>query len=152
MKPLIGWACVLGFLVIQCFRPERTNPPVNPANTFQYRFHPPENIAGMISRACMDCHSDETRWPWYSSVAPVSWYLSRHVETGRERLNFSSWSQRERGEEAYKLGEMRDWVARGKMPLKSYVKLHPEARLSSSEIDSLVAWIDVQRGFYTDSQ
>jgi hypothetical protein len=82
--------------------------------------------------ACFDCHSNETRWPWYSSVAPLSWVVQRHIDEGRSVLNFSEWHRNY--EEA---GESAETVVEGEMPLQSYVLLHPSARLSFEEKHAL---------------
>jgi hypothetical protein len=82
----------------------------------------------LVKRACFDCHSNETRWPWCSNVAPVSWIIQRDVNSGRSKLNFSEWDRAQKeADEAAKT------VANGEMPPRSYLALHPEARLSSSE-------------------
>lgn len=91
-------------------------------------------------RACFDCHSNETAWPWYSHVAPSSWLVQRHVDEGRQVLNFSEWTRSY--EEA---GEAAETVLEGEMPPSSYTILHPEARLSAEErrllADGLVATV-----------
>ena len=81
-------------------------------------------------RACFDCHSNETAWPWYTSVAPVSWLVQRDVAEGREVLNFSEWRSGGEGEETEELAEV---VLEGGMPPTTYLPLHPEARLSAAE-------------------
>jgi len=82
----------------------------------------------LVKRACFDCHSNETRWPWYSNVAPFSWVIQRDVNNRRSKLNFSEWDRPQKeADEAAKT------VANGEMPPRSYLALHPEARLSSSE-------------------
>ena len=130
---------VLGLLVLLIaiqFVPygrDHSNPPIvaEPAwNSDQTRT--------TFRRACGDCHSHETRWPWYSHIAPASWYLQRHVEHGREEFNVSRWGVGENeGDEAA------ENVRNRKMPLRSYLLAHPEARLSDAErtafIDGLVA-------------
>lgn len=87
--------------------------------------------------SCFDCHSNETRWPWYSNVAPFSWLLQRHVDEGREELNFSEWGA---GDEADEIAES---VIEGEMPTWDYVLIHPEANLSAADraafIDGLAA-------------
>jgi hypothetical protein len=83
-------------------------------------------------RACFDCHSNETRWPWYSNVAPASWLLQHHVDEGRKVLNFSDWTRH------YKeAGESAETVREGSMPPREYVLLHGEARLSPAEKQAL---------------
>jgi hypothetical protein len=79
-------------------------------------------------RACFDCHSNETQWPWYSGIAPISWLLQRHVDEGRRELNFSEWQRVY--EEAGKSGES---VLESEMPLWDYLVVHPAARLSAEE-------------------
>ena len=85
----------------------------------------------LAERACFDCHSNETAWPWYSNIAPVSWLVERHVVEGREHLNFSNWGHStEEGEETDEMGET---VLEGEMPLRNYLITHPEARLTDAE-------------------
>jgi hypothetical protein len=88
----------------------------------------------LARRACFDCHSNETAWPWYSNVAPLSWLLQRHVDEGRAELNFSEWGTGREGEEAEELAEV---VFEGEMPPRSYLPLHPEAILSRGEREAL---------------
>lgn len=86
-------------------------------------------------RACFDCHSNETRWPWYSNVAPMSWLIQRDVDEGREELNWSEWTpQRAEDEEEYS-----EVLLEGSMPPWTFEVLHGEARLSDAEIDALLA-------------
>jgi hypothetical protein len=83
----------------------------------------------LFFRACGDCHSNETRWPWYSYVAPVSWFVIHHVEEGRGALNVSRWSEAM----ADAAGEADDEIRRGSMPLVSYLRMHPDARLGADD-------------------
>lgn len=95
----------------------------------------------LAHRACFDCHSNETRWPWYSSVAPASWQIQSHVNEGREALNFSTWSVG--GKEPLSLGkEASEELSEGKMPPWDYLLLHPEARLTSAERDALARGLE----------
>jgi hypothetical protein len=88
-------------------------------------------------RACFDCHSAETRWPWYAAVAPVSWVVRNHVDEGRAALDFSRWDAP--GEEA---GEASETLLEGEMPPRYYTLLHPEARLTAQETADLAAGLD----------
>jgi mono/diheme cytochrome c family protein len=83
----------------------------------------------LFMRACADCHSNETKWPWYSHVAPMSWLVEMHVDDGRAHLNLSRWS----ADMASDAGEVSSRIRRGEMPLRSYLLAHPEARLTASE-------------------
>jgi hypothetical protein len=88
----------------------------------------------LAARACFDCHSHETKWPWYSNVAPVSWFVTHHVEDGRRHLDFSTWDQPHK-----KADECAEAVTKGWMPLDSYLWAHPEARLTDGEKADLAA-------------
>jgi hypothetical protein len=92
-------------------------------------------------RACYDCHSNETVWPWYSRVAPASWLVQRDVENGRHELNFSEWDRPQ--EEADEAAQM---VRKGKMPLSYYLPAHPDARLSAPEKEALIAGLTATLG------
>jgi hypothetical protein len=121
----------------------------NPAVVQEPMWDSPETLA-LTQRACFDCHSNETVWPWYSNVAPVSWQLQRHVEEGREHLNFSEWGQGGEGEETDELVEV---ILEGEMPPANYLLLHPEARLTAAEQDALVRGLAATNGgSYTPGQ
>jgi uncharacterized membrane protein len=129
-------AVVLGVavLAIQLVPVDRTNPPVEeevPAS--------PE-VREILRRACYDCHSHETEWPWYSRVAPVSWLVARDVEEAREHLNFSTWNRLSAEDRAEGFEEAWEEVESGEMPLWFYVPLHPEAELTAEERSLLRAW------------
>jgi hypothetical protein len=88
----------------------------------------------LVRRACYDCHSNESNWPWYSNVAPISWLVYDHVVDGRDELNFSEWGHRRQDSD-----EIVESVVENEMPLWSYTLLHSEARLDDTEFDDLVA-------------
>jgi len=95
----------------------------------------------LARRACFDCHSNETRWPWYSSIAPISWRISSHVREGREKLNFSAFdAANEKVRES--AGEAGETVTKNKMPPADYLLAHPEARLTATERQALVRGLD----------
>lgn len=95
----------------------------------------------LAARACFDCHSNETKWPWYSNVAPLSWPIQDHVEEGREKLNFSAWAQPQK--EAHEAAEK---TAEGDMPPADYLLLHADARLSAGETAALVKGLEATLG------
>ncbi|HVK82947.1 MAG TPA: heme-binding domain-containing protein [Kofleriaceae bacterium] len=112
----------------------------NPPMTAEPSWNAPGTRA-LAQRACFDCHSNETRWPWYSHVAPVSWLVQADVDEGRRVLNFSEWTRAY--EEAPESGET---VREQEMPPRSYLLLHPEARLSDAERQQLAAGLDATLG------
>ncbi len=122
-------AALAGFGLLQLvpYGRNHTNPPVAAEPTWDS----PQTRA-LAVRACFDCHSNATTWPWYSNVAPVSWLIQRDVDQGRQRLNFSEWNRPQR--EAGRLARM---VTQGEMPPWYYVSLHPTANLSDAEIQQL---------------
>jgi len=148
MKKILKWFFLLiavAFIAIQFFGPAKTNPPVDAAKTIQANTQMPPEIAAIITRSCQDCHSHETRWPWYSYVAPASWFLIHHVNDARRHLNFSEWATYTPKRMNKKLEEMGEEVEVGAMPLKSYLFLHPNAKLSPEEVQALIAWTSAER-------
>ncbi len=93
----------------------------------------------ILRRACLDCHSQQTRWPWYGYVAPLSWLIERDVRNARNALNFSQWPKYGAARGAI-LELARDRLSKGRMPPQRYLALHPEAKLSPSEKQQLMAW------------
>ena len=139
MRPLARRTLIaLGviFLAIQAVPVARDNPPVDPGARLQA---PPE-VAALLRRACMDCHSRETRWPRYAHVAPASWLVARDVKEGREKLDLSAWNTWSPGRQAHKLEEIRTELEDDEMPPWFYLPLHPEAQLSASERGLIVSW------------
>jgi hypothetical protein len=95
-------------------------------------------IGKILERSCQDCHSNQTAWPWYSHVAPVSWLISKHVSEGREILDFSEWATQPPSEGERML--ICDAVSGGRMPLPDYVTIHRNARLSRQDVESICEW------------
>ena len=97
-------------------------------------------VQAILQRACYDCHSNETQWPWYSQVAPVSFLIARGVREGRRELNFSTWNRYEERRKTRKLKEIAEQVEKGKMPQWYYVSLHPDAKLSATDRELIIKW------------
>jgi hypothetical protein len=128
---LTGLVIILvGFGLIQLvpYGRDHTNPPV----VQEPNWDSPQTRE-LAVRACFDCHSNETTWPWYSSIAPVSWLVQRDVDEGRRHLNFTDWGRR-----SVDGGEMAEVVSEGEMPPWFYLPLHPRARLSDAEKQALI--------------
>ncbi|MCS7043657.1 MAG: heme-binding domain-containing protein [Bryobacteraceae bacterium] len=125
---------VVAFAAAQAWRPERTNPPVNAEYALKAQYEVPQEVERILERACGDCHSNRTRWPWYSHVAPVSWMLADHVKDGRRHFNMDDFT------EEMSIKDICQEIRVGSMPLKSYLLLHPEAKLSGAEIQAVCAW------------
>jgi hypothetical protein len=119
---------------IQFVPVERVNPPV------ESDIVAPDDVNKILRRSCYDCHSNETRWPWYARVAPVSWIIARDVEEGRRELNFSVWNKSTSARRARKFKEIVEQVEGNKMPQWYYVNLHPDAKLEPSEKEIILNW------------
>jgi hypothetical protein len=100
----------------------------------------PPPVDALLRRACYDCHSHETRWPWYAWVAPASWLVADDVHEGREHLDFSAWDTYPPGKRAKKLDRVADAVTKGWMPYWPYLIVHRDARLAPAEVDAIAAW------------
>ena len=121
-------ALVLFLIVAQLVPISHTNPPI----TREVKWDSPATRT-LAQRACFDCHSNETTWPWFDYVAPVSWYVANHINDGRRSLNFSQWDQPNSDFE-----EVSRSVKNGEMPLWDYVLLHPSAKLTADEQTALL--------------
>lgn len=123
---------LFGLIQLVPYGRDHTNPPVvqEPAWDAQTR--------ALAQRACFDCHSNETVWPWYSNIAPISWLVQRDTDKGRDELNFSEWEMGE--DEAEDIAEV---IQEGEMPLPPYILLHPTARLSEAEKAQLIQGLQI---------
>lgn len=131
---------IAGLLLIQLvpYGRSHTNPPV----VSEPQWDSPQT-RDLAKRACFDCHSNESVWPWYSNIAPVSWLVQRDVDEGRSKLNFSNWGQPLQGEEGrMEPREISEVIADGEMPLPIYLIMHPEARLTPAEKEALMRGLD----------
>ena len=136
-RRIAKWAIgvlTIAFVAIQLVPVDRTNPPV------ETEVLATVEVRSILRRACYDCHSNETVWPWYSRIAPISWLVARDVHEGREELNLSTWNQYTAKQQLKKLKETWDEVAEGEMPPWTYLPLHPDARLSADDRAALRAW------------
>ncbi len=133
---------LIAFVVMQFIRIDKTNPAVVAENDFITITEPSDEIKTMLHNACYDCHSNETKYPWYSNVAPVSWWLKHHVDEGREHLNFSEWGTYSLKRQNHKLHECAEEVEEGEMPMSSYTIAHGEASLSADQKEKLAEWFE----------
>lgn len=138
-KILIGLAVIV--VVIQFFRIDKTNPPVQEELDFVTITNPPAEVASMIRSACYDCHSFESTYLWYSNIAPISWWTKHHVNEAREELNFSEWGTFSAKRKDHKLEECVEEIEEGEMPLKPYTWTHGDAKLSPEQKEMLITWL-----------
>lgn len=143
MLKAMKWSAI-GLLVLflgaQFVRPAKTNPVSDETRAIQSHVEMNQEVSAILSRACYDCHSNKTEWPWYSKVAPMSWFVISHVNDGRRHLNFSEWETYDRSEAVKNMQEIDEEVGIKSMPLSSYTLLHPEARLTDQERMLISDW------------
>jgi len=125
----------LVLLAIQAIPVDRRNPPV------EQRIAASTEVRAILRRACFDCHSHETVWPWYSRIAPISWLIAHDVHEGRDKFNLSTWNRLRPRQESKARKEAWDEVSEGEMPPWRYLVLHPRARLSPEDKTFLRGWL-----------
>ena len=142
---LIVAAVAFLFLQVVSGRGDRTNPPDGALVSFDS-----PATETLAKRACFDCHSNRTHWPWYSAIAPISWRIQRHVVEGREKLNFTDFvPANEKVADA--AGEAGETVTKKKMPPVDYLLLHPEARLTAAESATLASGLDAMFASFVEA-
>jgi Haem-binding domain len=136
-----GLLCFLIVLIlIQFIRPEK-NDSKDETNDVTTVMQVPESVKQIIKTSCADCHSNNTKYPWYSEIAPVSWYLAQHVNEGKEHLNFSEWAAYNKDQKNHILKDLDEKLTAHKMPLKSYLILHNEAEMSKNQYNIILNWV-----------
>lgn len=130
---------VIGFVAIQFFQPEKNNSEDRSNHFFQKEQVPPQ-IESIITNACLDCHSNETRYVWYHNIAPVSWLVNKDITEGKEHLNFSEWGEKSVINKITLLDEICEETEQKAMPLKLYRLAHKKAKLSEDQINELCAF------------
>ena len=143
MRRVLKATAVLLLLVFagaQFVRPERVNPAPIAGRSLEEHTRVPPEVAAVLKRSCMDCHSNRTDWPWYSNVAPASWFVIDHVNHGRRHLNFSRWGEYSRRDRIEHLNGICATTKGGSMPLDSYTLIHRSARLAPHDWLTLCSW------------
>ncbi len=133
---IIGVLVLFGLIQLIPYGHNHNNPPVIAEPNWDS-----QQTRALAVRACFDCHSNETTWPWYSNIAPISWLVERDVEEGRQRLNFSEW-----GVGRQRTREIVEVVQRGSMPPGIYIIQHPSAKLTSQETQQLIQGLQATFG------
>jgi len=138
---MIGWLAVLVVaivLVIQVIPVERNVSTVPPGQSFEKTEKVPANVAAILKVSCYDCHSNNTRYPWYSVLQPGAWFMARHIKKGKEELNFDEFNNYSKRRKKAKIKSIISQIEKDEMPLKSYRMMHGNARLSADEKKELL--------------
>ena len=136
---------ISALVIIQFFRIDKTNPPIDKKTDFLVTKSTPENVATLIKNACYDCHSNETTYPWYTNVQPFAWFVKSHIDEGREELNFSTFGTYDVVKQARKLKKAAREVQEGEMPLSSYTIIHQNAKLTKEQVQTLEAYFTTMK-------
>jgi Haem-binding domain len=131
---------LLALIVIQFIHPPKNQAAGAQPNYIGNKFSIPADVKELLKVACNDCHSNNTRYPWYSKLQPLHWWLNSHVKKGKKGLNFDEYTHRPLRYQYHKMEEVIEMVKEGEMPLKSYTWTHKDARLSADEKSKITAW------------
>ena len=152
MLQKILYTALVVVVVLQFFQIDKSNPEVDSALDFININNPPAEVAEMLKTACYDCHSYQTNYPWYTYTQPLGWWINRHINQGREELNFSEWGNYIPSRAGHKLEEGVELILEEEMPLPSYLRAHPEARLTNEQRKTIADWFEeLQPIVYPDS-
>ncbi len=145
MKKKIAWFLLIALIVIQFIKPEKNQSTQKSPKDISTVAAVPANVQTILDKACNDCHSNNTRYPWYSNIQPVAWWLANHVNEGKGELNFSEFAGYSPKKQAHKLEETIEMVKEGEMPLDSYTWTHKDAVLTNDEKLAISGWADELR-------
>jgi len=129
------------FIAIQFFQPKKNQQAPDNNHLFK-SVVVPENIQATLKNACLDCHSNQTTYPWYDRIAPVSFFVAGHINEAKNDMNLSEWGALSPIDKINLLNKMCEEMKEGKMPLKSYTLMHKPARLSKNQVDELCQWAE----------
>lgn len=139
-KKKIVLALIVVFVAMQAFRIDKTTKPVDVNTDFISVTAANAEVAQLLKTACYDCHSEQPVYPWYTNIAPVSWWVKHHINEGSHHLNFSIWGTYKDKRKHHKLEECIEMVEEAEMPLNSYTWMHKEAKLTDAQRETLVAY------------
>ncbi len=143
----IGLATAFLLLAIQAVPVNRSNPIADPSHSIYATQAVPREVKAVFERSCRNCHSNETAWPWYSYVAPVSWVVARDVHQARKKMNFSEWGGYPAQRKEDRLEEICEQVTNGDMPDRKYAIFHRSARITPQEREAICQWTDDSRQY-----
>ncbi len=146
----IGILVILVFVIMQFFRPDKNELGYESVAYFENETKPSAEIKEILKNNCYDCHSNHTLYPWYAEIAPISYWLSDHINEGKEHFNVSDWKQYSNKKKDHKLDELVEEVEEGEMPLSSYTWIHGNLEKKDKKI--LIAWVRELRSQYSSSK
>ena len=136
----IGWILLLALIGIQFFHPAKNIAVGIQPNAITNVHAVPDNVNSILKKACNDCHSNNTAYPWYHKIQPVDWWMNNHINEGKGKFNFDEYAQKPLRYQYHKLEEVVEMVKDKKMPLESYTWIHKDAKLTQDERNVLINW------------
>lgn len=136
---------LFALIVIQFIHPAKNKAEGAQANYIGNKFTIPADVKTILAKACNDCHSNNTNYPWYSKIQPVHWWLEDHIKDGKKELNLDEYTGRSLRFQYKKMEEIIDQVKEGEMPLNSYTWIHKDAKLTEDEKSKLIGWANSVR-------
>lgn len=133
---------LIALVIIQFIHPKHNTASGAQSNYVGNKYTVPANVQSILAKACNDCHSNNTRYPWYSKIQPVDWWLANHVKDGKKELNLDEYTNRSLRFQYHKMEEIAEQVKSGEMPLNSYTWMHKDAILTEAEKTALIEWAD----------
>ena len=131
---------LIALISIQFFHPKRNKTTSEQPNYIGKIHAIPEDVQSILAKACNDCHSNNTRYPWYSNIQPVDWWMTGHIKDGKKGLNLDEYTNRSLRFQYNKMKEVVDLLKKGEMPLNSYLWIHKDAKLTADEKSKLTNW------------
>ena len=144
----VALALLVIFVALQFYRPEKNQAQGNHTALFITQTNPSPEVKLILQESCYDCHSNNTEYPWYNNVAPVSYWLSNHIKDGKKHLNFSDWGNYDDKKKDHKLDEVVQMIEAGEMPLNEYTWTHETAKLTEEQQNAVIAWANKTRLLY----
>lgn len=141
MKKKIAGIIILVLILIQVIQPKK-NQSKDYTNDISTEIKIPKEVQEIIKTSCADCHSNNTAYPWYNNIAPVSWFLAYHVNDGKEHLNFSEWTLYNKNQKNHIIKEMKEEIKKGGMPLFSYTLIHKNTSLTDQQSTAFLNWLE----------
>jgi hypothetical protein len=140
-RKIVAWTALSVFLAIQFIRPRRNNDEKAPGLSFIQLYEVPDSVNVILEETCFDCHSNHTRYPWYTNIQPFGWIMAKHIRRGKAELNFNDFKMYPFRRQISKLKAIASQVEDNKMPLKSYKLLHKRARIPDIQKKMIVNWM-----------
>ena len=128
------------FILAQFKTIDKTPGDISPENDLLVMSNAPDEVGNLLKAACYDCHSNSTNYPWYSNIAPVSWWIKRHSRRGAFKINYSEWNKYDEAERNTKKRDSAEIIKKGWMPIGTYKLMHPESRLTDEQRETLANW------------